>query len=444
MQNSNQGFLENYFKLKDHGTSIRTEIIAGFTTFITMAYIIFVNPLFLADAGMPHEAAIGATILASAFATILMGLYANFPIALAPGMGLNAFFAYTIVLGMGLPWETALGAVFISGIIFLILTIKRVIQAIILAVPRSLRSAIAVGIGLFIATIGFNNSGIIVSDPDTLVGLGNLSDPSVQLVLFGLIFTGFLVIRKIKGAFLIGVVIITLISMVFNIGNATLPIAVTHIIGPPPSIGPTLLKLDIMGALGVGLITVIFSFTFVDLFDTIGTFMGVTRKAGLMDEDGNVPGMDKALTSDAIGTLFGAVVGTSTTTSYIESAAGIEEGGRTGLTSLVTGLLFLAALFFAPLVTSVPAIATAPVLILIGVLMMTDVLNINFTDLTEAIPAFLTIILMPLTFSIAQGIAFGFTSYAIFKTLAGRSNEVGLVMYILMGLFIIQFAFFSY
>jgi AGZA family xanthine/uracil permease-like MFS transporter len=434
--------LSDYFKLKEHGTDVRTEIIAGFTTFITMSYIIFVNPLFLADAGIPHEAAVGATIIASAFATILMGIYANFPVALAPGMGLNAFFTYTIVIGMGIPWETALGAVFISGIIFLILTISNIRQAIIHAVPQSLRSAIGAGIGLFIATIGLRNAGLIVSNPDTLVTLGDLSDPSVQLVLFGLVFTGFLITKKIRGAFLIGVITTTLIAMIFNLNDARLPTSAANIIGTPPSIAPTLLKLDIAGALKVGLITVIFSFTFVDLFDTIGTFMGVTNKAGLMREDGHVPGMGRALTCDAIGTIFGAVVGTSTTTSYIESASGIEEGGRTGLTSLVTGILFLAALFFTPLVTSVPGIATAPILVLVGVLMIGDIRNINFDDFTEAFPAFLTIVLMPLTSSIAQGIAFGFTGYAIVKTLAGRTREVGLVMYLLMILFIIQFAYF--
>ncbi len=438
-----KNFLENYFKLNERGTDVRTEVIAGFTTFITMAYIIFVNPIFLTAAGIPQEAAIGATIIASAFATILMGLYANFPIALAPGMGLNAFFAYTIVIGMGIPWETALGAVFISGVIFLLLTLTKARQAIILAVPQTLRSAIAVGIGLFIATIGFRNAGIIVSNEDTLVSLGNLADPSVQLCFFGLIITGFFIVKKIRGAFLIGVFTTTLIAMIFNIGDTKLPTSVTDIIGAPPSIASTFLKLDIVGALGLGLITVIFSFTFVDLFDTIGTFMGVTKKAGLMKEDGSVPGMDKALSCDAIGTIFGAIVGTSTTTAYVESASGIEEGGRTGLTSLVTGLLFLAALFFAPLVTLVPSIATAPVLILVGVMLMGEVVNIKFDDFTEALPAFFTIILMPLTASIAQGIAFGFTAYAIMKTIAGRSREVGLVMYLLMILFIVQFAFFA-
>jgi AGZA family xanthine/uracil permease-like MFS transporter len=443
MSQPQDSFLERYFKLKEHRTDVKTEILAGLTTFITMAYIIFVNPTFLAAAGIDHGAAITATIIAAAFATILMGVYANFPIALAPGMGVNAFFAYGIVLGMGIPWQTALGAVFISGFIFLLLTITKARQAIIKAVPQSLRSAIAVGIGLFIAFIGFKNAGIVVANPATFVGLGDLSNPAVMVAIFGLLFTGLLVTRKVKGSFLIGIFVTTIIAMIFKVNTAP-PTGLGDLIGMPPSIGPTLGQLDIGAALGMGLITVIFSLTFVDLFDTLGTFMGVTRKAGLMDKEGNVPGMDRALTVDSVGTMAGAVLGTSTTTSYIESAAGIEEGGRTGLTAVTTGILFLLALFFAPLVGLVPAIATAPILILVGIFMMSDVVNIKFADFTESFPAFLTFILMPLTFSIANGIAVGFTAYAIMKTIAGKSKDVGIVMYVLMVLFIIQFAFFGH
>lgn len=443
MSQQQDGFLEKYFKLKEHGTDVKTEMLAGLTTFVTMGYIIFVNPTFLAAAGIDHGAAITATIIASAFATLVMGLYANFPIALAPGMGVNAFFAYGIVLGMGIPWQTALGAVFISGVIFLILTITKARQAIIRAVPQSLRSAIAVGIGLFIALIGFKNAGIVEANPDTLVQIGDLTNPAVMVALFGLVFTGLLVTKKIKGSFLIGILVTTVIAMIFKVDTA-LPTGLGDFIGSPPSIGPTFGQLDIGAALGIGLITVVFSLTFVDLFDTLGTFMGVTRKAGLMDKDGNVPGMDRALTADSVGTMAGAVVGTSTTTSYIESAAGIEEGGRTGLTAVTTGILFLLALFFAPLVGLVPGVATAPVLILVGIFMMSDVVNIKFDDFTESFPAFLTFILMPFTFSIANGIAVGFTAYAIIKTITGKSKDVGIVMYVLMVLFIVQFVFFGH
>ncbi|MGF7185092.1 AGZA family xanthine/uracil permease-like MFS transporter [Desulfitispora alkaliphila] len=443
MSNPQANFLDKFFKLSERNTDVKTEIIAGLTTFITMSYIIFVNPDFLTAAGIPQEAAIGATILASAFATLLMGLYANFPIGLAPGMGLNAFFTYTIVLGMDVPWETALGAVFISGIIFVILTVTKARQAIIKAVPQTLRSAIAVGIGLFIALIGLKNAGIIIGDDITLVALGDLGDPLVQLAIFGVLVTGVLVAKRVTGAFLIGMFITTVVAMIF--GFAQVPKSTADIFSTQlPSIAPTFMQMDILGALSIGLITVVFSFTFVDLFDTIGTFMGVTQKAGMVKEDGNVPGMDKALMCDSVGTVFGAAVGTSTTTSYVESAAGTEAGGRTGLTAVTVGVMFLLALFFAPLVAIVPGVATAPILVLVGVLMMSEVTKIKFSDFTEAFPAFMTIFLMPMTFSIAQGIAFGFTGYAIMKTATGRWNEVGLVMYILAFLFIIQFAFFGH
>jgi adenine/guanine/hypoxanthine permease len=440
---TNRNFLTRFFKLDEKNTTIKTEIVAGLTTFITMAYIIFVNSAFLADAGIPREAAIAATIISSAFASILMGLYANFPIALAPGLGLNAYFTYTVVKSMGIPWETALGAVFISGFIFFLLAITRTIQTIIKAIPQFLISAISVGIGLFIAFIGFKNAGIIVNNPDTSVALGNLRNPSVLLALLGLVFTSFLVVRRVKGSFLIGIIAITLLTMVFNINNASFPQTFHDIISTPPNIMPTLLKLNIAGAIGMGLINIIFSFTFVDLFDNIGTFMGVTRKAGMIDETGNVPGMNKALLCDSFASMFGAAVGTSTTTSYVESAAGIEEGGRSGLTAVTVGLLFLAALFLTPVVKLVPSFAIAPVLIIIGVFMMSEVVNIKFEDFTEALPAFLTIVLMPLTFSIAQGIAFGFTAYALMKTFSGKWKEVSPTMYILTALFIIQFAFFK-
>jgi AGZA family xanthine/uracil permease-like MFS transporter len=406
-----------------------------------MSYIIFVNSSFLADAGIPKEAAIAATILSSAFASVLMGLYANFPIALAPGMGLNAFFAYTIVQKMGIPWQTALGAVFISGCIFIFMTVTNLRQAIIKAIPNFLRSAIAVGIGFFISFIGFKNAGIVVSNPNTFVSLGNLTNPAVFVSIIGLAITSFLVVKKIKGAFLISIIFTTIIAMLFKIGGASFP---TSLISAPPSVAPVFGHLDVIQAFGLGLINIIFCFTFVDMFDNIGTFTGVTRKAGMMDENGDVPGMDKALFCDAVASSAGAIIGTCTTTSYIESAAGIEEGGRTGLTAVTVGLLFLAALFFAPVVGSVPAVATAPILITVGMFMIEDITNINFKDFTEGFPAFLVIFLMPLTFSIAQGIAFGFTAYTIIKVLTGKYKEINLVMYVLTALFIVQFACFKH
>lgn len=439
-----KNIFEKVFKLSDRGSDIKTELLAGLTTFITMSYIIFVNSAFLADAGIPRSAAIAATIISSALACILMGLYANFPIALAPGMGLNAYFAYTIVQKMGVPWQTALGAVFISGIIFLVLTVTKARQAIIKAIPQFLRCAIAVGIGLFISFIGFKNSGIIVSNPDTYLSLGNLTTPPVLVALLGLAVTAFLISRKIKGAFLISIIATTFFSMLFKVQGASFPHGLSGLVSAPPSIAPVFAHLDIFGAIGYGLINIIFCFTFVDMFDNIGTFMGVTRKAGLMDKDGNVPDMDKALLCDAVASTAGSVIGTCTITSYIESAAGIEEGGRTGLTSVVVGLLFLLTLFFSPLVSVVPAVATAPILITVGMLMIEDIVNINFKDFTEGFPAFLVILLMPLTLSIAQGIAFGFIAYTLIKVFVGKHKEVSPVMYILTALFILQFSCFRH
>jgi adenine/guanine/hypoxanthine permease len=432
--------LERVFRLEENRTNVRTEVLAGITTFVTLAYILFVNPNILKDAGMPVEATFAATCVASAFATLVMGLYANYPIAVAPGMGLNAFFTYAVVIGMKLPWQTALGAVFISGVVFFLLTVTKVREWIVDGVPPVLRSAIGVGIGLFIAFIGLRNAGIIVKSDATLVTLGSMKDGGVLVSIAGLIAMAFLMARQIKGALLLGIGFTTAVAMGFGVSPAPAGIgsfiAVTN---PLAALAPTAFQLDIKGALEVGLIPILFSFTFVDLFDNIGTLIGVSRKAGLLDERGQLPRIGKALFADSLGTMFGALMGTSTVTSYVESAAGVSEGGRTGLTALVVALLFMVALVFAPMVGLIPAQATAPALIIVGVLMMAEIAHIEFGNFTEAFPAFLTILMMPLTYSIAQGLAFGFMSYTIVKFLAGKHHENNLVTYSLTALFILHF-----
>lgn len=434
------GVLERIFHLRENRTNVSTEVLAGFTTFVTLAYILFVNPSILKDAGMPVAATFAATCIASAFATLVMGLYANYPIAVAPGMGLNAFFTYTVVLGMGLPWQTALGAVFISGVVFFLLTVTKVREWIVDGVPQVLRLAIGVGIGLFIAFIGLRNAGIVVKSEATLVTLGNMKEPGVLVALAGLIITSFLITRRIKGALLLGILLTTVIAVVSGVAPAPKGISSFLAVSNPfAALQSTAFKLDIKGALSVGLISILFSFTFVDLFDNIGTLIGVSRKAGLLNEKGELPRIGKALFSDSLGTMFGALMGTSTVTSYIESAAGVSAGGRTGLTAVVVALLFIIAIIFAPLVGLIPPQATAPALIIVGVLMMGEIRSIKFDDFTEALPAFLTIIMMPLTFSIAQGLAFGFMSYTIVKLIAGRYQENNPVVYILTILFILHF-----
>jgi adenine/guanine/hypoxanthine permease len=432
--------LERFFQLREHRTTIGTECLAGFTTFVTLAYILFVNPSILKDAGMPVEATFAATCISSAFATLIMGLYANYPIAVAPGMGLNAFFTYAVVIGMGLPWQTALGAVFISGVVFFLLTVTKVREWIIAGVPQVLRLAIGVGIGLFIAFIGLRNAGMIVKSDATLVTLGDVKNPATLVSMAGLIITAFLVARKIRGALLIGVLATTSIAIVTRVSPPPTGLGnFVTLTNPIASLQSTAFQLDIRGALKVGLIPILFSFTFVDLFDNIGTLVGVARKAGLLDERGQLPRIGRALFADSIGTMFGALMGTSTVTSYIESAAGIAEGGRTGLTAVVVSLLFVLALVFSPLVGLIPPQATAPVLILVGVLMMSEIVHIRFEDFTEALPAFLTIIMMPLTYSIAQGLAFGFMSYTVIKFVAGRHQDNSAVTYLLTILFVLHF-----
>ena len=431
----------------------RRELRAGLTTFMTMAYIVVVNPLILADAGMPKEAVMAATCLAAALGSFLMGWLTNYPFALAPGMGLNAFFTYTIVLGMGLSWQAALGAVFISGILFFLLTISGIRQALITSIPMNLKYAISVGIGLFIALIGLKNAGLIVFHPSTgSLGLidstyfnnaerlallpAGTSPHSIGLALVGLAFTAMLVVRGIKGAFLWGILATWLAGI--PLGVSALP-ATGSIIGLPRGLGDTFLALDIPAALDYGLLTIILTFTFVDLFDSLGTLIGISHKANLLDAKGRLPKARGAFLADSIATIGGALLGTSTTTTYIESASGIAAGGRTGLTAFTTGSCFLLALFFAPLVSSIPAVATTPVLVLVGVFMMEPVTRINFSDYLEAIPAFLTIFIMPFAFSIAAGISAGIVAYTFLHIVVGRLQNIGWMLWILSFLFIIRY-----
>ena len=437
IQGEPPSFAERYFKVREKRTTIRTELLAGCTTFIAMAYILFVNPNILAEAGIPKEAAIASTIWIAALGSIAMGLFANYPVALAPGMGLNAFFAYYVCGVLGLHWTVALGAVFFSGILFLILTVGGIRQAIINAVPRDLKLAISVGIGLFIAFIGLKGTGLIVENSATYVSLGHITAPTTLLALFGLLFTAALMARNIHGSILIGIFVTTLLAILFGLTPG--PQSYADIISTSlPHMGETFGKLDFIGAWNYGLLSIIFTFTVVELFDNMGTLIGLTTKAKMVRPDGQIENIDRALTTDAVGTMVSAVFGTSTVTSYIESAAGIAVGGRTGITAIAAGVLFLSALFFTPLIGLVPAFATAPALILVGALLMSEVGKINFTDFTDALPAFLTIIMMPLTSSIANGFAFGFISYTIMKIVSGQYKKVSWIMYLVSVAFLIN------
>ena len=439
MQGTPPSFIERYFKIREKGSSVRTELLAGVTTFIAMAYILFVNPNILADAGIPKDAAIASTIWIAALASLAMGVFANYPVALAPGMGLNAFFAYYVCGVLGLHWTVALGAVFFSGVLFLILTIGGIRQAIINAVPRDLKLAISVGIGLFIAFIGLKGTGLIVENSATYVSLGHVTAPTTLLSLFGLLFTAALMARNVHGAILIGIFVTTILAML--LGMTPTPQGLGDIISTSlPHMGATFGQLDLAGAWNYGLVSIIFTFTVVELFDNMGTLIGLTTKAKMVKPDGHIENIDKALTTDAVGTMVSAVFGTSTVTSYIESAAGIAAGGRTGLTAVAAGGLFLAALLFTPLIGLVPAFATAPALILVGALLMSEVGKIDFSDFTNALPAFLTIIMMPLTSSIANGFAFGFISYTIMKLFAGQYKKVSWIMYLVSIAFLINLA----
>ena len=439
MQGTPPSFIERYFKIREKGSTVRTELLAGMTTFIAMAYILFVNPNILADAGIPKDAAIASTIWIAALASMAMGVFANYPVALAPGMGLNAFFAYYVCGVLGLHWTVALGAVFFSGVLFLILTVGGIRQAIINAVPRDLKLAISVGIGLFIAFIGLKGTGLIVENSATYVSLGHVTAPTTLLSLFGLLFTAALMARNVHGSILIGIFVTTILAML--LGMTPAPHGLGDIISTSlPHMGETFGQLDLAGAWNYGLVSIIFTFTVVELFDNMGTLIGLTTKAKMVKSDGHIENIDKALTTDAVGTMVSAVFGTSTVTSYIESAAGIAAGGRTGLTALAAGVLFLAALLFTPLIGLVPAFATAPALILVGALLMSEVGKIDFSDFTNALPAFLTIIMMPLTSSIANGFAFGFISYTIMKLFAGQYKKVSWIMYLVSIAFLINLA----
>ena len=426
--------LETHFQLKAHGTDVRTELMAGLTTFLTMAYIIFVNPSILSDAGMDFGAVFVATCLAAAIGTAIMGLYANYPIALAPGMGLNAYFTYGVVLGMGHTWQVALGAVFLSGLIFLVLSILPVREAIINAIPQSLKMAISAGIGLFLAIIGLKNAGIIQDHPATLVTIGDLSQWPAILAALGFILTAVLTARRVPGALIIAILAVAALGMVLGVSDFG------GVFALPPDPSPTFLQLDLAGALQVGLVAIVFAFLFVDLFDTAGTLVGVSARAGLLDQQGRLPRLRQALIADSGASIAGAGLGTSTTTCYIESAAGINAGGRTGLTALTVSVLFLLALFLAPLAGSIPAYATAPALVFVACLMARGLTEIDWDDVTEYAPALVTAVAMPLTFSIANGIAFGFITYAAIKLLSGRLAEARPAVVILALLFCVKFA----
>jgi len=427
--------LERIFRLQENGTSVRTELEAGLTTFLTMAYILVVNPLILSEAGVPLEGALFATAVAAALGSILMGLLANYPFALAPGMGLNAYFTYSVVLGLGVPWQTALGAVFISGIVFILLTIGRIRELVVKAIPMPLKLATGAGIGLFIAFLGFRNAGIVTGSDATLVTLGAVTTLPVLLALGGLVITAALMARGWKSAIIVGIIATAVAAYVTGVAQP--PTGVVSI--PDPS--GTFLAMDIRGAVALGLFQVIFVFLFVDLFDTVGTLIGLGAQAGFLTKEGELPRAQRALMADAVATSAGAVLGTSTVTAYIESATGVAEGGRTGLTAVTVGGLFLLAVFLSPIAAAVPAVATAPALIVVGSLMLRNALGINWQDMTDALPAFLTILAMPLTFSIANGLALGFIAYPLVKLLAGRAREVSPLVYVLAALFVLRYAY---
>lgn len=430
------GTLDRLFKLKEHNTTVKTEILAGFTTFMTMAYIIIVNPSILSATGMDMPALLTATCLASGLTTILMAFLANYPFALAPGMGLNAFFAYTVVLIMGYSWQMALTAVFVEGIIFIIMSFFKVREAIIDSIPMNLKYAVSVGIGLFICFIGLLNAGLVKPGEGVALTIGDIKSTPVILALIGLLITGLLLHKKVKGALFIGIIVSTVLAIIM--GVTKLP---TSIIQAPPSLAPIALapfSVSWSEVFSPKFLVVIVTFLFVDIFDTVGTVIGVASKANLLDKEGKLPRASQVLLTDAIGTTFGAVLGTSTVTTYVESASGVAEGGRTGLTSLTTGVLFLLALFFSPLFLIVPSAATAPALILVGLFMMEPILKVNLTDYTEAIPAFLAIVMMPFSYSIAEGIVFGMLAYTILKVISGKAKEVSITMYVLAVIFLIR------
>jgi len=426
--------LEKVFHLREHGTTARTEVLAGVTTFLTMAYIIFVNPQILGATGMDTGAVFVATCVAAALGSLIMGLYANYPIALAPGMGLNAYFAFTVVGQLGYSWQVALGAVFLSGLLFLGLSVAPVREWVINAIPRSLKLAISAGIGLFLAIIALQNAGIVVDHPATLVGLGDMTRPEPLLAALGFVALVALAARRVTGAVVIAILGTAVLGMLLGVT----PFG-GRLVSLPPDPSPTFLAMDIPGALEAGLLSIVFTFLFIDLFDTAGTLVGVSHRAGLLTPDGRLPRLRKALLADSTATMAGAALGTSTVTSYIESAAGTNVGGRTGLTAVTVALLFLACLFLAPLAADIPAYATAPALLYVACLMVRGLTEVDWEDVTEYAPAVVTALAMPLTYSIANGIAFGFITFAAIKLLAGRGREVGPAVLVLTALFITKF-----
>ncbi|NLJ58963.1 MAG: NCS2 family permease [Tissierellia bacterium] len=433
--------MKEFFKLGEHKTDVKTEVLAGITTFMTMAYILVVNPIILSSTGMDYGGIFTATALSALVATLMMALFANYPFGLAPGMGLNAFFAFTVVLGpMGKSWEFALTAVLIEGIIFILLSLIKAREAIFESIPLNLKNAVSVGIGLFISFIGLSGAGIIEAGDGTLVALGDLTAGDPMLAIIGIIITGLLLIKNVKGALLIGIVLTTIIGI--PMGVTILPENFNTIVSMPPSVKDIAFKfVGFDQIFSFEMLVVVFTFLFVDIFDTVGTLAGVATKANMLDEDGRLPRVGAALMADAVGTVVGACLGTSTVTTYVESASGVAEGGRTGLTALTTAVMFGIALFFAPLFTLIPSAATAPALVIVGLFMMSPITKIDFDDYTEAIPAFLTIIMMPFAYSIAEGIVFGMVSYVVLKAISGKSKDVSWVMWILALLFILRFIF---
>ena len=433
--------LNRFFRLELHGTTVRTELIAGLTTFLTMAYIVVVNPVILGAAGMPMAGVAAATCFAAAFGSILMGLVSNYPLALAPGMGLNAYFTYTVVKGMGVPWQTALGCVFLSGIAFFILTVLGVRQLILNAVPRALFAAVAGGVGLFIAFIGLADAGVIVAKAGTMVGLGSLTAPTTALAVLGLLLIAALQTWRVNGAILLGILVTAAFAWALGLAHFTPGVYRLH------DLSAAALKLDVPAALnlkgsfGLSLLEIILVFLLVDLFDNVGTLVAVTKRAGLTAPDGSIPRLNRILIVDSLAMTLGATVGTSPVTSYIESAAGVAVGGRTGLTSVVVGILFLCTLFFAPLVQAIPTAATAPALILVGGMMMGALREVDWVDPLEAVPAFLTVVMIPLTYSIANGLAFGIVSHAILKLVRGKATWSDWLVYLLSALFVGRFIY---
>lgn len=427
--------LNRFFELAERNTSASTEIKAGFTTFLTMAYIIFVNPTILADAGMDYGAVFVATCIAAAIGCFVMGMLANLPLALAPGMGLNAFFTYGVVMTMGHSWQTALGAVFVSGVLFFLMSLFKVREWVINAIPDTLKLGIATGIGAFLAMIALKNANIIVDHPATLVTMGDLTEFVPMMSILGFFFIAALTARKVKGGVLIAILTVTVIG--FLLGD----VKYQGLYSTPPSLTPTLMQMDIAAAMEISMLTVLFAFLFVDLFDTSGTLIAVTQKAGLTDQNGNVPSLGKALISDSTATLAGAALGTSNTTSYVESAAGVAEGGRTGLTAVVVGMLFLVATFFSPLAGMVPVYATNGALFYVAILMLDNLRKIDWSDITEAAPVAVVLLLTPLTFSIADGIMLAFITYTVVKMICGKTKDISLSLWVLTAVFLLKIVF---